>query len=499
MKVPLRVAWVALASITLLAWQAAADEPARQALAYAPAPLDNPLKGLVPYASNVFRDQFPHSMEFNYIPFSALVTGYGQFDWRALESLLNTAASRGRQTVFRVYLEFPGKTGVIPPFLIRDGLRVRKYINTNTQPLPPTEVETPDYNDANLRKVIKQFIAALGRKYDGDPRIGFITAGLLGTWGEWHDYPHDELFASKEVQAEVMDAYERAFKRTRVLVRYPAGDKCPQWAPNAARRFGYHDDSFAWATLDTNRKGDDWFFMALMKAAGPGALDKWKTEPIGGEIRPEAWGKVFDADPGGRQIQDFGECVRATHATWLMDTGMFRCNFPSPSSAERSRRAGEEVRRMGYEFHVPAVTISPVANEMLSVKIEVVNRGVAPFYYDWPVEFGLLGAGGSVIRKFESAASLTGLLPGATPRVWDERLSLYGLKPGAYKLAVRVPNPLPNGLPVRFANKTQDQDASGWLTLAPVAWRQEIFRFTYIVACLYWLREIDRDIQMPLR
>jgi hypothetical protein len=309
--------------------------------------------------------------------------------------------------------------------------------------------------------VLKQFIAALGKKYDGDPRIGFITAGLLGTWGEWHDYPRDELFASKEVQTEVLDAYEAAFKATPVLLRYPAGEKAHQKAPNARRRLGYHDDSFAWATLDTGRKGDGWFFMALLKAAGPDALDKWKTCPIGGEIRPEAWGKVFDADPGVKEIQDFRKCVEATHATWLMDSGL----FGKERTADRVQRAEEEVRRMGYEFHVPAVTLGPVTDGKLPVTVEVENRGVAPFYCDWPVEFGLLAAGGKVTRTFPSAARLTGLLPGEKARVWDEKLDLKDVPAGKYKLAVRVPNKLPNGNPVRFANRTQDADAKGWLTL----------------------------------
>jgi len=334
-----RAGWVALAGFSILVVQTAAAEHARRALEYAPAPVDNPLKGLVPYARDV-RDKFPHSLEFNYVPLSALVIGYDRYEWKPLEDLLDGIAGRGHQAVFRVYLEYPGKKNVIPAFLVNDGLKVHKYLNTNTQPFPPTEVETPDYADPNLRKVLKQFIAALGKKYDGDPRIGFITAGLLGTWGEWHDYPRDELFASKDVQTEVMDAYEAAFKATPVLLRYPAGEKAHQKAPNARRRLGYHDDSFAWATLDTGRKGDGWFFMALLKAAGPDALDKWKTCPIGGEIRPEAWGKVFDADPGVKEIQDFRKCVEATHATWLMDSGL----FGKERTADRVKRAEEEVQ-----------------------------------------------------------------------------------------------------------------------------------------------------------
>lgn len=463
-----RLTVAALAGVVLLAGQKAAGAEARRALEYAPAPVDNPLKGLVPYASDV-RDRFPHSMEFNYLPLAALVTGPGQYDWQPLERLLNSVAGRGHQTIFRVYLEYPGHTNVIPDFLLQGGLKVHRYVNTNTQPFPPKNVETPDYEDARLRKVMQQFIAALGKKYDGDPRIGFITAGLLGTWGEWHDYPHDELFASKQVQAEVLDAYEAAFRTTPILVRYPAGARHARWADNAQRRLGYHDDSFAWSTIVTGKAGAGWHFMTLMQAAGPAALARWQTQPIGGEIRPEAWGKVFDPEPGNKQIQNFRQCVEATHVSWLMDSGMFQ-KQQSPD-AERIKRAQVEVRRMGYEFHVPAVTVQPVANGLLAVQVEIENRGVAPFYADWPVEFGLLRADGGVVKAFKSAGKLTGLLPGAAPRVWAEKLDLQGVPAGTYQLALRVPNPLPQGHPVRFANATQDQHAPGWLTLTPVTWR----------------------------
>ena len=66
--------WFALACAVLLTWQAAAGTTVRQLLEYAPAPVDNPLKGLVPYAGDK-RDLFPHSLEFNYLPLSALVIG----------------------------------------------------------------------------------------------------------------------------------------------------------------------------------------------------------------------------------------------------------------------------------------------------------------------------------------------------------------------------------------------------------------------------------------
>jgi hypothetical protein len=440
-----------------------AQSDSRKPLEYTPAPVDNPLRGLVPYQADV-RDLFPHSLEFNYLPYSALVKGYDKFDWNPLERFLDDVAGRGHQAVLRIFLEYPDKKGVIPDFLIKDGLEVHKWLNENTQPFPSANVETPDYEDQNLRKSLRNFLAAFGKKYDGDPRIGFITAGLLGTWGEWHDYPRDDLFASKTVQLEVIDAYESAFKITPVLLRYPVGGKGSRSkASNAGRGFGYHDDSFAWATLHTGKKGDEWFYLTALKAAGPAAEAKWKTHPIGGEIRPEAWGQVFDDQPEKKEIQNFRQCVEQTHATWLMDSGIFRKNQP----ADRIKRAEELVRRMGYEFHCPEVTVGAVTDGQLEVKLAVENRGVAPFYYDWKAEWGLL-ADGKAVKRFAASGKLTHLLPGDQPRVWFDTLDVSGVKAGTYTLGVRVPNTLKGGKPLRFANKAQGADSAGWLSLGEV-------------------------------
>ena len=437
----------------------------RKELAYAPAPPDNPLKGVVPYADldAADRARFPHSLEFFYLPLSAVVVGPGRYDWAPLDRQLDAVAGRGHQAVFRVHLEYPGQPGGIPAYLVAGGLKVHKYTNTNTAPLPPAAVETPDYADPQLRACLRDFVGALGARYDGDRRIGFLTAGLLGTWGEWHTYPRDDLAPAKAVQAEVMDAYEAAFARTPVLLRYPAGPADPVYATNAGRRFGYHDDSFAWATLPTGRPADDWFFLAAVGRAGPAARAKWQTYPVGGEVRPEAWGKVHDAVPGDARVQDFGRCVAETHATWLMDSGLFAAGQP----ADRKPRAVAAVRRMGYEFHAAAVTTDRKPDGTVEVRLDLVNKGVAPFYADWRPEYALLGPGGTPVRSWPGGGRLDGLLPART-RTWADRLDPAGVPAGTYPLAVRVANPLPRGHPVRFANADQDKDAPGWLTVGAV-------------------------------
>ncbi len=395
-------------------------------------------------------------MEFSYLAMNSVVIGNGKYDWEPLENLLADVASRACQTVFRFYLEYPSKPIAIPKYLLDGGLKVHEYINTNTQPLPPAKVITPDYQDINLRSAMKSFIVAMGNRYDGDPRIGFITAGLLGTWGEWHTHPRMDLWASKEVQIEIMDAYENAFQKTAVLLRYPAAENDGYYAPTFQRGMGYHDDSFGWATLATGKKGDDWFFLARMATGGETGLNAWKRLPIGGEIRPELWGCLWTEKGCAPQGQDFMRCVEETHATWLMDTSTSR-----KLADDQKQRAMEAARRLGYELYVPWVEMENAPMGETTIRVAMTNRGVAPFYYPWKVQLGWIDAKGYIVNTVDTDWIINGILPGQH-RIYSTKLPA-GAKGNT--LALRVPNPMPGGIPLRFANATQDKDAPGWLSL----------------------------------
>jgi hypothetical protein len=427
-------------------------------LEYAPAPPDNPLKGFVPYLGT--RTNFPHSLEWHYTKLSEVMTGPTEFNWEPFERKLVACASRGHQFIARFYIEWPGRTTGLPQYLIDAGVRLRRWTNTNTRPWPSAMDHTPDYEDPRLRAALTNFIHALGRRYDGDPRLGFLELGLLGTWGEWHNHPNHQWFASKTVQREVMDAYEAAFKKTRLLVRYPAGPDDPRYADNSRRPIGYHDDSFAWATVHTGRKGDEWFFETRLRRAG--ATNKWRTQPIGGEVRPEVWSCLFDEPSCAPKGQEFDRCVAVTHASWLANEGVFRPGF---KGAARDR-ALAAARSLGYELYVRTVEIAgPQHRSQLSVTLTITNAGVAPFYYDWPVQLGALDAGGQLVATWQTDWKLTSVLPEDPAAVWRFDVDVGRLRPGRYRLLAWIPNPLPAGQPVRFANRTQDADLRGWLTL----------------------------------
>jgi hypothetical protein len=441
-----RTIWIACTAI-LCARLAIASFAAE--LSYAPAPADNPLKGFVPYDG--LNTNFPHSLEFFYLPLGAVQTGYTDFDWAPLERKLGAIAQRGHQAVLRFYLDYPNLPSGLPSFLT--GIPVREY-NDHGNGTRARSV-SPDYENPDLRRAMTNFVAAFGARYDSDPRVGFITAGLLGFWGEWHTYPHNGFqrpanwFASFQVQREVLDAYAAAFRITPVLLREPKPG-----VSITTRRLGYHDDSFAFSTLGP----EAWHFWPVVKSYGLANI--WRTQPIGGEIRPELWDCLWSEPSCAPAGQEFLRCVETTHASWLLDSGTFK----GIAGANRER-ALAGARRLGYELFVSSVEFAAEGGGKLHVSVAITNTGVAPFYYRWPIRLAVLDAGGG-LRQFTNDWDLTAVQPGAAATRFAA--DLIDIPSGRLAVLMAALNPLPNGHPIRFANQTQDLHHPGWLTLGEV-------------------------------
>jgi hypothetical protein len=189
---------------------------------YSPdAAVGNPLKGLMGspfYLRPPHGDTVKASLEFFYVGLDKVMIGNPDkvgavraFNWTFLEEVLNGSVSRRCHAVLRFILHFPGQVLYIPKHLIEEGVELRRYNKT---------MFSPYYGDPALLRGMRQFIAALGQKYDGrmknnlknllftihgqltffflvsgDRRIACIQLGLLGFWGEWHTfgYPGENL------------------------------------------------------------------------------------------------------------------------------------------------------------------------------------------------------------------------------------------------------------------------------------------------------------------
>lgn len=418
-------------------------------LSYSPAPVDNPLKGFMPYAGSY--QTFPYSIEWFYLPLRDVMTGPRQFKWDALERQLNDIASRGHQAVFRFYLDYPGKPTGIPQYLLDQGLLTRPYPEFGNNGVSVA----PDYGDPRLVAALENFITAFGRRYDGDPRIGFITLGLIGFWGEWHTWPYDgwtnpeNWMPNAEILTRILSRYEDAFDETRLLARYPSPE-------NKDLSIGYHDDSFAFETLPPT----SWHF--VQRLIDHGVTEKWRDQPIGGELRPEIQSCLWDEPVSCAQYEDYSASVEQTHASWLINHAAFA---GAGFTGEKYFRALDASRALGYELTVTEAAVSPQR-----VSVRIANRGTAPFYYPWQAELAAIDDQGRIAARWRTSWTVTGIQPGQDPTELSSQINTRGLRSGSYDIVLRIDNPLPQGIPLRFANTSQDTH-SGWLHLGTVTTR----------------------------
>ncbi|GAA4249049.1 hypothetical protein GCM10022255_031430 [Dactylosporangium darangshiense] len=464
-------------------------------LAAAPSPLDNPLKG---FARFYFPgdDQslgYPRSLAWSYFGLSEVMTSAtdcSSYNWSIVDNALNEIASYGNQAAIRFYLEYPGGTGSHPGNAIPHCFDGHVTYRNNTF----WGTVSPDYDSAYLLSAVTNFIAAFGARYDGDPRIGFINLGIVGLWGEWHTWPFDtdtadgypNLMPTDAHAAQIVQAFDTAFNTTKLEIRYPdsAGG-----AANA-RDIGYHDDSFCYkegsplagVTLPQSLGGAS--YAQLQRALNQGVENKWVTDSMGGEVRPEIQSSAFTSWPGGSgQVDNMKACIELEHTTW-------KINQTSQSYPATDPNVAAAVRLMGYDLTAThAYYQNSVTGSTATVGVTIANNGVAPFYYPWTVTLGLKNAAGTVVKTWDTPWDLRTVMPlkirafpdwnvGADPAYRDfgypqyfqAGVSLAGVSSGSYQLVLRVKNPLealsPAAKKLRFGNATQNAD--GWLGLGSI-------------------------------
>lgn len=366
--------------------------------ASAAAAIGNPLKGLCtsPNWASKPAPGVPATLDYYYIRFDALMKGPNTFDWGLLEQQIARAKSNQRHVVWSVYTHYPGRELALPGFLSG------KVPIIGGQPL---------YDDPDLIAAMETFIAKWAEEYDGHKSVAFIQLGLLGKWGEWHTYPEKGLLSDRTKDI-IAAAFTRGFKTTKLLQRYPR--ESTNDGP-----IGYIDHSFTYNTLDGAANGGDevsWHFWPRLLKNGQG--DFWRTRVMGGETRPENQKEVFT--PGYRRRtknkQDFMECVRTTHTTYMVHGNAFSGSGYTGQTLANARQAHAE---MGYNFQVTKVAV--MANARVDVTVKQV--GVAPFYYPLNLELScngftqqVNGVEKIIVENDEKTFSFSGLLRSATCR-----------------------------------------------------------------------------------
>jgi chitodextrinase len=459
--------------------------------------LNNPDKGLVTYysagADENSTSVYPHSMQWSYFALNQVMTNASNcnsYDWSAVDSVLNEVASYGNTAAIRFYLVYPSGSPA-------DGIPSCFTGHVSTRTDSYNSVTDPDYDSPFLINALGKFVSAFAARYDGDPRIGFIQMGLVGNWGENHTWPYNgdpgsggypNYMPTNSDFAEIVDDFANDFHRTQVEVRYPytAGGAA------SGLNIGYHDDSFCalegsplqGVTLPESLGGASWSQLQL--DLNQGTENKWITDSMGGEVYPPIQANAFTDYPGGstaNDVDNMGECVGLTHATWMLDQG-------SQSTASTDTGTDAAVEAMGYNFTANDAYFKTTASGSAEVGVRITNNGVAPFYYPWTMSLGLENSSGQIVKTWNTPWDIRTIEPAnietypdwkvsgspgtiayGYPQYFQTDVNLSGVAAGSYQWVLKVDNPLSSvsssAKPLLFSNATQN--ANGWLGLGSVS------------------------------
>ena len=399
-----------------------------------PEPIDdvlvNPYTGWVPWAKWGPYPQ-PHSMVYAGLTWRELEPVKGSFDWAGFESLnqFDTWGVRGVKINLRFILDYPGEPGHmdIPDWL-------HGAIGGDGTHYDTVEIGggfSPNYDHPILIAEHERVVAALGARYDDDPRVAFVQLGSLGHWGEWHTWPYTPssgafpLVATSDLYVQ---HYIDAFANKQLGMRRP-------FAVARDNRLGLFNDIFGHDETDT---WIDWIENGYVDDFGqsqPAMADFWQFAYSGGEF---AWGD------SARWLRDdvIDNTIRQaeeSHTSWLGPSCPADLAAGGPEQANMDRL----LKTLGYRYVVESVTHdgSVDAGDDLAVAFSWRNDGVAPFTFDWPLELSLVVPGGGLVASTSATdVDLRTLLPGAVG--FAETLPVpAGLAGGTYTLCLAILDP----------------------------------------------------------
>jgi hypothetical protein len=394
--------------------------------------LPNPFKGYAPYADTFFEDpSIPQSLVYDDVTWRALEPdASGVIDWDALEDDWDQHTALGRRIGFRFKCADPwsGDETDIPDWLVSAGVSIDRYtIDGGSGYLP--QWDNPVFLDQHDR-----IIAALGARYNDDPRIAWIDVGSYGIWGEWHVYQNEHLAASQATRQRILDAYINAFPDKQLVIPF---DDDFATATMAERGHGIRNDCLG--TADSN----DWFEESM--AALGIDMDALAATGI---VTGEFCGSEAGAREGFSDRFDLNlDFIVRNHWSFIGPAGGSLL-VAGGALLDNARSA---YKHMGYRFRIQEARWNNPASASLSLSLTMINDGSAPFYYPWPVHiaFAQSDAIAADIEMTEAHWDCRTWMPGEA--VMTAKIPLP-LDPGDYEILFSIHDPDTQQPGIRLAN-----------------------------------------------
>ncbi len=304
----------------------------------------------------------------------------GVYNWDEIDGMLDECEKYGltygiRIMPFTSYL----KEDCVPQWVYDAG--AEKY--TAELRDEPGEIEFPKWDDPIYLQAHKEFVRALAKKYDGDPRVEFIDVRPFGDYGEWHNsfaVGDEKFMPSLEIQKDMLDCYADAFDHTLLVL------------PSNAR-----GEIYQYALSIGITKRDDGLISI------PNA--EWSLKPtydanmpvVGENYWPYAWMRDAVREDEYSYVnwrpQRLRETIEIPHMSIFALDQDSHCSYEFYQ--EQKDVIDEMCNRIGYNF-----TVTSAARYENKLVVRIKNTGLAPAYFNIDFCAEITDADGNKLNSF---------------------------------------------------------------------------------------------------
>jgi hypothetical protein len=381
-----------------------------------------------------------------------------------LDTLISEWADAGKQFAFGVMCaNSHGPEYTTPKWVFDAGAQFRRVTLTpqdSSHGVPGDKI-VPEFDDPVFLAELKSFVSALGKRYDGKPKLAFVDIRSYGNWGEGHLHPFGGTPISGQALRAHINMHRDVFKRTLLILPWGIPDYSDVYDWAVSRGIGMRRDGIC-----GNSDGRE---TARCLGKVPAVFEFFGSYEY---LKERGWWAGKTQWGHGYRLVD---CVERGSPSYI---SMSLWGRKSQTFLDAERPLIERLaNRMGYHLVIAKAEVPRRirAGAPVTLTITWENRGVAYLHVPCRVALALLDGDSRVLaRAWAEGSDPRRLAPGQTVQ---ERLSatfetLPG-DPAALRLAVGLCSPSvaadqPPTIALGIEGGTNDR----WYPLAPVEWQQ---------------------------
>ncbi len=302
------------------------------------------------------------------VPWSFLEPREGEFNWALLDTPAQRWIAQGKQIAIRVSCSESWLRWATPQWVADAGAKGINF-NFGKGPAADGRLWDPDYLDPVFLDKLDHFLAAMARRYDGNPNVAFIDIGSFGMWGEGHtgfSSRLDEVQTLAVVKRHI-DLHVKHFPRTQLCISDDVagatkpGRHFPEMDYAISKGVTLRDDSIL-----VQPPPNSWYHAEMAQEFWPRWPVILEHEHYGSSKARQAW----SGDLLLKAVEDYHASYMSIH--W----------WPREELADNRETVARINRRLGYRLQLREMSwpAEVKLGEPFVVETAWANAGVAPCY-----------------------------------------------------------------------------------------------------------------------